>query len=256
MEPGDPIGARCAAIIRCLAEEERWRLSAEEQMALAERASAYLRPGSSDAQARAVVSNLRRDSGVVESLRCGDRLGHGEAWSEWLGQARAILRHANLDWAHDDAIDLDDLAQIALLELARSLPSYRYASRFSTWAYQVITRGVQRHLRDLSAQKRAGEIDRGVNPLALAVPVGKRELPESLARDRALAALVDSELKAAMGARNAEVFRLWARDDLSAEMIGRKVGLSVARVHAIIAQARTYLRGQATIRHWHEVSVS
>lgn len=256
MEPGDPLGARCAAIVRCLAEEEAWRLSDEEQTALAERACAYLLPGSSNAQVRAVVSNVRRDAKVVESLRCGERLGHCEAWSEWLRQARAILRHAGLDWARDEAVDLDDLAQIALLELTRSLPSYRYASRFSTWAYQVITRGVQRHLRDLSAEKRVGDIDRGVDPTTLEIPVVEKELPECRALDRALVALVEDELKVAMGRRNAEVFLLWVREDLSAETIGRKVGLSVARVHAIIAKARSHLREQTMIQHWYEVSAS
>jgi len=225
-------------------------------MALAERACAYLRPGSSDAQLRTVIGNLRRDSSVVEAMRCGEQLGHSEAWTEWFGQVRAILHHAGLDWTRDDALDLDDLAQIALLELTRSLPSYRYGSRFSTWAYQVITRGVQRHLRDMAAKKRAGEIDRGTDPRELAIPVSEGELPENQVRDQVLAALVQEELRAAMGPRNAEVFRLWARDDLSVEMIGRRVGLSTARIHAIIAQARKHLRGQATIWYWHEVSAS
>jgi hypothetical protein len=36
-------------------------------------------------------------------------------------------------------------------------------------------------------------------------------------------------------------------------MIGQRVGLSVARVYAIISQARMFLRGQATIRGWGEL---
>ncbi|HMQ34645.1 MAG TPA: sigma-70 family RNA polymerase sigma factor, partial [Chloroflexaceae bacterium] len=144
----------------------------------------------------------------------------------------------------------------ALLELARSLPSYRYASRFSTWAYQVICRGVQRHLRDMAAKKRAAEIERGVDLMALAMPTSEAEHPESQARGHALAALVERELSAALGPRNAAVFGLWAQEDHSAEMIGRQLGLSTARVYAIIAQARQYLRGLATIQHWHEVSLN
>jgi RNA polymerase sigma factor (sigma-70 family) len=256
MESSDPLGARCVTIVGCLAEAEHWVLSADEQRTLAAQACSLLTPASSDTQIRTVLLNIHRDQATVEALRCNDQLHHGEAWSEWLGQAQAILHHAGLDWARDDSVDLEDLAQIALLELARSLPSYRYASRFSTWAYQVITRGVQRHLRDMAAKKRAVEVDRDTDPLERAVPVSEAELPEHQTRDNMLSALVEHELSTAFGPRNATVFQLWARDDYSAEMIGRQVGLSTARIHAIIAQARQYLRGQETIQHWYEVRTS
>jgi DNA-directed RNA polymerase specialized sigma24 family protein len=57
-----------------------------------------------------------------------------------------------------------------------------------------------------------------------------------------------------MGARNATVFRLWSRDDLSAEMIGQQVGLSPARIHAIIAQARRHLQQHPAVQGWHASS--
>ena len=36
-------------------------------------------------------------------------------------------------------------------------------------------------------------------------------------------------------------------------MIGQRMGLSVARVYAVISHARIYLRGHATIRDWREL---
>lgn len=255
MNSSDSLDARCVTTVGRLVESEQWSLSTDEQAALATQARRFLAEDSSDAQIRIVLLNMYRDQDTVEALRCCDQLNHAAAWSEWLGQAQAILRHARLDWARDESVDLDDLAQIALLELTRSLPNYRFASRFSTWAYQVITRGVQRHLRDMAAQKRAVEIDRDVNLLGRAVPISERDLPENLVQGEALLALVERELSIALGSRNATVFQLWAQADYSAEMISRRVGLSTARVHAIIAQARQYLRGQPTIQHWYRLTV-
>jgi len=220
---------------------------------LADIASGYIAHQGSDSQIRTVIVNIHRDHPAVEALHQRGDLGHAAAWRSWMGQARAILRRANLDWARDGAVDLDDLAQIALLELARALPGFRYQSRFSTWAYQVITRGVQRHLRDMSAQKRAGEIDSETDPQAVVRVVDDQDLPAAQAENRQLTSIVVNELTTALGQRNTEVFRLWACDDLSAEMIGQRVGLSVARVYAIISQARMFLRGQATIRGWGEL---
>ncbi|NTW97833.1 MAG: sigma-70 family RNA polymerase sigma factor [Oscillochloris sp.] len=201
-----------------------------------------------------MIVNIRRDHSTIEALCRNSHMGHQAAWVSWLSHAMAILRHAHLDWARDGAVHIDDLAQIAMLELVRALPGFRYQSRFSTWAFQVITRGVQRHLRDMSAQKRVGNIDATVDPLTVAGAISEGEIPEAQAEAHLLTAIIDAELTAALGVRNAEVFRLWACDDLSAEMIGQRVGLSVARVYAVIAQSRQYLRGREVIRGWGDAS--
>ena len=251
MEPALPFAARCASIARQLAEEELGLLPGGHPETLVALATHYLPQTSSESQIYTALRNMCRDHTMVEALRSAQHLNHGPAWANWFGHARAILHHAGLNWTHDDTVDMDDLAQIALLELTRSLPSYRYASRFSTWAYQVITHGVQRHLRDLAAKKRVGVIDRSTDPLELAVPISEAELPETQVTGRALASLVETELTTAMGARNATVFRLWAHNDLSAEMIGQQVGLSSARIHAIIAQARRHLQQHPAVQGWY-----
>ena len=78
------------------------------------------------------------------------------------------------------------------------------------------------------------------------------DAPEEQAISRSLAALVREELERAFGARNAEVFRPSAREDLSVEVISSRVELSTARVHAILAQSRRHLREHEHLRRWHE----
>lgn len=252
MDPALPLVTRCAVLARSLAAEEGWALDPGQFDLLVALAVTYLPARCADAHIRTVLKNIRHDSPVVEALRQQGAPGHVEEWSNWMRQVQAILRHAGLNWTRDSAVDCDDLAQVALLELARSLPGYRYASRFSTWAYQVITRAVQRHLRDLAAKKRAGEIDRAVDLNSLALLAGEADQPEQQASGRFLTMLVEDELLAAFGRRNTVVFHLWARDDLSAEMISRRIGLSTARIYAIIALAREHLQARATIKQWYE----
>jgi RNA polymerase sigma-70 factor (ECF subfamily) len=244
---------RCANMIALLNGAEGWGLDPSVALVLAEVAATYIHPEIGEAQLRTVIVNIRRDRTAVEALRGHGSAAHHQEWISWMGQARAILRKSRLDWARDGAVDLDDLAQIALLELARALPGFRYQSRFSTWAYQVITRGVQRHLRDMSAKKRLGNIDAMAEAHTMTHTVGGDDLPEAQAEARLLTATVEAELTAALGQRNAEVFRLWACHDFSAEMIGKRMGLSVARVYAVIAQARQYLREHAAIQSWGEM---
>ncbi|MFV9506848.1 MAG: sigma-70 family RNA polymerase sigma factor [Oscillochloridaceae bacterium umkhey_bin13] len=172
-----------------------------------------------------------------------------------MDHARAILRHNRLDWAYDTAVDFDDLAQIAMLELSRSLPSYSYKSRFSTWAYQVITRGVQRNLRNMAAKKRTAIIGYRIDPLHLIHTIADSDHPESHIYDQALRTLITETLTRALGVRNAQVFTLWVYGDLSAEMIGRRIGLSTPRVHAILSQARQYLRGYEPVLRWRDAMI-
>jgi RNA polymerase sigma-70 factor (ECF subfamily) len=43
--------------------------------------------------------------------------------------------------------DLEDVVQEALVQIYRSLPSYRGESKFSTWVYRVVTNVARMHLR-------------------------------------------------------------------------------------------------------------
>lgn len=244
--------APCLEALERLNIQEGWGLMAQELRALAQAIAPQLDRDSSPTQIRTVCVNYRSNVGLVRALGDSCSADHAELWAAWMTQARAILRHARCDWAADVAVDLDDLAQIAMLELCRALPSYRYQSRFSTWAYQVIVRGVQRHLRDMSAQKRVGDIVYGIDPRDLPVPAALADAPEAQALSRTLEHTVEEELERAIGERNTTVFRLWACEDLPAEAIGEHVGLSVARVYAIIAQARKHLQGNESVRHWHQ----
>src|SRR5215470_3270492 len=94
----------------------------------------------------------------------------------------------------DALADSQDLVQMALEELIRALPSFRYASRFSTWAYTVIIRSAQRYLRDCNAAKRNGKPESLDQQPEWDLAFGAADSPEAHAQARALSRLINTLL--------------------------------------------------------------
>jgi RNA polymerase sigma factor (sigma-70 family) len=250
MEPRTRLYAVCLQLIAVLNESQGWKADPAELEELALAGVNYISENDHEVQIARILTNMYLDRAHVIALQQRVHGQHHEAWAGWFERVHAILRHKGLVWTPDDSVDIDDLAQVALTELAIALPNYRYLSRFSTWAYQVIANSVQRYKQKLQAQKRRCEIDRQVALNDIELSVGERELPEHVAASRALEQLVEQALLAVQGERNARIFWLWARADLAVETISARVGLSVARVNAIIAQSRKQLRVHEHIQRW------
>ncbi|NCC34655.1 MAG: sigma-70 family RNA polymerase sigma factor, partial [Chloroflexia bacterium] len=94
-----------------------------------------------------VVLHYHLDHRMVAALRDAQHPAHYETWVQWSQQVVGVLRRAGIDWSRDGSLELDDLAQIARADLAQALPSYRYQSRFLSWAYSVVVRSAHRYLR-------------------------------------------------------------------------------------------------------------
>jgi RNA polymerase sigma factor (sigma-70 family) len=244
--------ARCLEFVGKLNEEQGWNLSADEQRAYAAGVYVHLPKGSTDDVLRKLIGYYHTEHEVVHALLDRDHHGYEARWKEWTTTAVAILQQARLGWSADSTTTGEDLAQVALAQLLQSLPSFHYTSRFSTWAYSVITRSVRRYLRDQSAGKRAG------NPLSLdqhpQLDVMQREAehPEVAATAHSLITLIDAVLTDRAGDRLAYIYRLWAIRDMRPEQIGKLVQLSPSRVRMLLAQARELLQAHPALQAWRE----
>lgn len=243
--------ARCAATVAALDMELEWHLNAEQQRAYCAIIQRLVAEDELPARLRRIALNYHHDHALVQALADQAHARHNAAWNVWMTQVIVVLRHAGLHWSDDTAVDLDDLAQVARAELARALPQFRYASRFSTWSYQVIVQSVRRYLRDTRAQKRAGR----PAPLegALAIALGEHAHPETIANGHVFAALVDQVLAKQPDARLAAIFRLWAEHDTRVEDIGRRVHLGPSQIRLLIARIQELLRNDPAIRDWYQV---
>jgi RNA polymerase sigma-70 factor (ECF subfamily) len=226
-------------------------LSDDEQKSYISALLPLLSDDVSDTRLRQTLIAYHADHALVESLRARGHMQSEANWNAWSKQVIAILQRAGLLWSSDFAVDSEDLAQIAQMELIRSLASFRYNSRFSTWAYQVVVRGVQRHLRNARAQKRAARPESlDQLPADIEIKQDNLENPITLAEAHTLAEQIAAILTDYADQRLAQIFQLWANADLSAEEIGRRVKLSPSRVRTLLAQAREHLRQHPQIRAW------
>jgi len=241
---------RCQQTVSTLNKDLDWSLDAQAQARYTAALHTYVSADMPAAQLRRMVINYHADHERVEALLDLHHQQHTDEWLSWMRQVTAILHKNGLTWSQDAAYDAEDLAQIARTALFRGLPDFRYASRFSTWAYRVVVQSVQRHIRARHTQKRTGQLHSlEANPV-LDVPIDERENPETIATARLLAQQVAATLGSHPDGRLARLFELWATEDRKVEEIGALVQLHPSRVRALLAQARHVLQHDPGVQQW------
>lgn len=254
MERGKKRRVDCAAMVGQLNQELDWGLTVEQQRNYCCELETYLSEVCSRHLLRTIVCIYHQDHALVQALSDKHHDLHEESWQYWMGQVGAILKHAGLAWSTDVAVDLDDLMQTAIMAMIRSIPTFQYRSRFSTWAYQVIIRSVQRYIRYCKADKRA------VIPDSLDLMVETDMLPY---QDAYLEAKVDGALLLQRVAdvladqpdrRLYSIFHCWALQAWPTADIARHVSLHPSRVRTLLGQTRSMLRQHSAIRNWHGLS--
>lgn len=233
-----------------LNEELHWNLDLLALQRYLSNLSSYAPEGCPDALLRSMIVNYHLDHQLVAALRDQNHAQHDAAWTDWLQQVLAILHHNGLAWSDDVALDAEDLAQIARAALVHSLGSYRYASRLSTWAHQVVVQSVRRALRDSRAAKRAGRPESLDQLPSGDLPDKPIEHPETLASAAALSDQIATILNQHGGPRLVAIFQLWAINDLRPAQIGALVALHPSRVRTLLLEARRLLQQHPTIQSW------
>jgi RNA polymerase sigma factor (sigma-70 family) len=243
------VQANCERAVALLGPE--LDLSSAQMAAYAETITAYVPARYNDSQLLRLVRYYHLDHEEVEALRDARHPGHEEAWAKWLPQALRILRDRNFGWLTNGALDIEDLGQIALKELHASLSTYRFNSRFSTWAYIVIVRAVQNAIRQQHAAKRNGA----------SISIDEREALMQLGPDdddpvivgqaAALTADIYRILAEPGGSRWVESFQRWVLADERLIDIGQRIKLSPARLSILLDQMRTLLQQHPDIVEWY-----
>lgn len=87
----------------------------------------------------------------VAAAAAGDRRAAGELLSELLPRVRNLIRYL----VRGDN-DVDDIAQEALIAIARGLPGFRGDGKLSSWADRIVARATFAYLRRERRQPGAG----------------------------------------------------------------------------------------------------
>jgi len=242
----------CAAMVAALSAELAWELQADQQQTYVSALLQHLPNAPLEAMPRRLVINYHEDHALIEALRDRANPRHEIVWEEAVGQVVRMVLHQGYGRAGEALASLEDLTQVALESLIRALPTFHYASRFSTWAYAVVGRSVMRYLRDLQAAKRHGHVESFAQHPELNEHPDDMEAdqPEVVVEGRALAALIDAVLTEHAGERVARIFQLSVGEERRLAEIGREVHLSPSRVSVLSDQARNILRESAELQAW------
>lgn len=240
-----------AALVAQLDAELGWGLGKAAQHAYTSAIAQFAGETLSEPALRRTIINYHSDHQLVEALANQSHHQHDRAWEVWMAGAAAIVRRHSFQWVHDSALDFEDLAQVARVGLLQALPEFRYASRFSTWAYSVVARSARNELRARQAKKRLAAIE-SFDQLAEqpALAAGQALHPETTAQSTLLGELIERVLGEQRDRRMLPIFRLWAERDQRVADIGAAVGLSEARVRVLIGQIVALLQRDPRVRAW------
>lgn len=212
--------------------------------------------GIGDDDLRVAIVNYHADHAVVEALRNADHPEHGVAWLQWTEQALKILagRYANVSTLDEAAVNTEDLAQDAMRDLWQALRTFRYESRFRTWAFTIISNCYLRTYRSINSVKRTV----GREALSLttieergdALFASESQGPDEEVFSAELVHVVQSVLQHHPDRRLMMIFRLSVQEDQPLRVVSQRLQLSVPRVHALLNQALTLLRNDESLRTW------
>ena len=250
MDQRDSRLARWREAVVALNAEHNWGLSADEIEGYIFALDKLLPETSAESELYRVCGFYHADHQIVEALRSQVHPCHCERWEIWMRKADKILRKSDLHWSSDNAVTSDDLAQVAQVALVSALPNFAYRSSFGTWAHTVVVQSVCRYLRDSHAKKRAQRPDSLDAAPGLAVLACEEDEPEQQVAINVLIDQIRTILFQQGDKRLAQIFHLWAVDDLATEEIGKCVHLHPSRVRALLAQARTLLQRHPIIQAW------
>ncbi len=257
----EPKVQRCLHLLAQLNIELGWGLTLQAQQRYAEQIAKLCSDLSSpsDSELCRIVSYYHTEHQVVEALRDSTHPDHTTYWVEWTRQTlRWLIARSAVSLVIDEgAIDLDDLAQEALYDLWRGLGSYRYRSRFQTWAFTVISNCLIRACRASQTQKRGARpqtqsldalIEAGHTLYDRTAPA-----PDELALSHTLDTLLQQTLTQHPDQRLTTIFQLWACEEQTLRTIGEQLNLSATRVHGLLHEALTLLRNELTSLDWIEL---
>ncbi len=245
MEDETAILARYRALVAELNITQQLGLDTNTQAAYAAALLSHYQPHTSDQQLLSQLRYYHEEHGRVAALADSAHPHHEAEWREITDYSMRIIHARQLVRQHQLLLTDEDLLQIAIEALTRSLASYHYHARFTTWLYNIVTRSAHKANRDQQAGKRAGK------PASLdAHPTWDQpdRVPHqaaTLAHAHELAQLVH----AALGHDQRLLTIFWLRHNgWKLVEIGQRVQLSTSQVDVLLGKARMLVQQQPGLR--------
>lgn len=243
---------RCLALVAALNDELAWGLDPTQQRKYVADLLPHITNTVLESELRKMVEVYHDDHATIEALVDRNNPEHEALWRIWLTQAVRIIRSQNKNISHNQLLDEDDLVQTALEELLRSLPTFHYRSRFSTWVYTIITRHILRSHRHFGASKRkiyakSESLDAADKHAHVHDSTPN---PETSSQETLLWELVSNILDSYGDERLSKIFDMWIHEDMRLADIGRQMHLSPASISRLVNQICALLRQDPKLSAW------
>lgn len=237
-------------LVEQVASAQGWGFEPAEVLAYVAVLRSLLPPDASRSKVRRVCLNYYADAPLLAALSDRQHPAYHAAWADWHGFAFQVLYSSGWFASDDPACDTEDLAQMTLLELLRSLPSFNFESRLHTWAHAVIVRTAQRAFRDRCTAWRVQQRFAARERASASLFVPDYQQPTASTEGRLLSQLVHDVLMTTADLRLPRVFLLHALRDLTSEQIAALLQLKPARVRWLLGQAREIVRHSPAFQAW------
>ncbi len=253
---GDSLRDRCLYLAQHLNTEHGWHLETAVLSTYVARITACVGIDAdiSDDLLSIRIINYHNDHQLVEALSDPQHPENAAAWQTWTFQVVPALVSSKLGSHATLPQDvMNDIVQEALIDLFRGLAQFNYRSRFSTWAYTVVSNSSTRFGRAVGARKRTPQREATSLEQQLEAGAHTQETAErldALIEDRLLRDLVLEVLTREGDPRLLQIFQLWFDEGYTQRMIGTRLHLSVTRIHTLVDHIRELLRNDPLLLDW------
>jgi RNA polymerase sigma factor (sigma-70 family) len=240
---------RCLAAAVQLNQANAWALAPDELHRYASALAArWPEAGSApDASILRALAAYHADHLLVEALQEPGHHAHADAWTAWSRRSLELMTFRAIGYPGADHADAEaaDVAQEALLDLWRGLPTFRYQSRFATWATTILAHALSRYRRARSAEKRAAAAQarslEAMQAFGAAIASDGPSLDE-IAAGREIQHLARQILGRHDDPRLGLAFERAVLGGQSLREIAAALDVSPARVHGLVRQATELIR--------------
>lgn len=172
------------------------------------------------------------DYELLESCKSGDQRAFYQLYSQYKGEVAKIVAHLLGPEA-----EAEDIIQEIFVQLYKSLPNFKYQSRFSTWLYRISVNTVLQYLRKRYKSGNLVSIEADDNLRKMLLNSESSSSPEKEVLDREYIKIV-YELLDTLSPKKRIVFILSEIEGKSPQEIAEIVGAPVFTVRTRLFYAR------------------
>lgn len=240
-----------------LVEQENVAYAWELSMLQQQQYAAFLgrcRSSAKDSELCTILQNYHANHSEVDILLDAAHPDYNAAWVRMYSQVQQIVQAKVPHMLrYEVGGSIDDVIQVAVQEVLRSLPGFHYESTLQTWLFIVVSRSTMRYWRWLKSSKRAVmQNAESIDAITIADEdiTDKQPQPETIVLEQRLLDLITQILQAQHDSRLCQIFMLSVIQQQSLREIGQGFSLSPARILALLRQAIAVLQNDESIQVW------